>query len=211
MIDQVAEKVVRRVILGFLLGGLLLGGGLALWLFWIVGTWLGLYMGNAIADPVRWGLDMVMGCFLLTMVVDGRKDRRLVAIWAMAAGSSRQASSWASRPRTMPSDRALSALGRFKVIKPTWPRTSHSSSVVCVMVWCLLGLAQRLAQKMATIPQTQAGHGAKTVFQAANNDTLNARPRARKPAHAAHRPRRSLAAQSAGILAPLFVFSVVLF
>lgn len=68
--------------------GLLLGGGLALWLFWIVGTWLGLYMGNAIADPVRWGLDMVMGCFLLTMVVDGRKDRRLVAIWAMAAGAS---------------------------------------------------------------------------------------------------------------------------
>ena len=68
--------------------GLLLGGGLALWLFWIVGTWLGLYMGNAIADPVRWGLDMVMGCFLLTMAVDGRKDRRLVAIWAMAAGAS---------------------------------------------------------------------------------------------------------------------------
>ena len=29
-----------------------------------------------------------MGCFLLTMVVDGRKDRRLVAIWAMAAGAS---------------------------------------------------------------------------------------------------------------------------
>lgn len=68
--------------------GLLLGGGLALWLFWIAGTWLGLYIGNAIADPVRWGLDMVMGCFLLTMVVDGRKDRRLVAIWAMAAGAS---------------------------------------------------------------------------------------------------------------------------
>ena len=53
-----------------------------------MGSGLGLYMGNAIADPVRWGLDMVMGCFLLTMVVDGRKDRRLVAIWAMAAGAS---------------------------------------------------------------------------------------------------------------------------
>ena len=67
---------------------LLLGGGLALWLFWILGTWLGLFMGSAIDDPVRWGLDMVMGCFLLTMVVDGPKNPRLLAIWAAAAGAS---------------------------------------------------------------------------------------------------------------------------
>ena len=67
---------------------LLLGGGLALWLFWILGTWLGLFVGSAIDDPVRWGLDMVMGCFLLTMVVDGPKNPRLLAIWAAAAGAS---------------------------------------------------------------------------------------------------------------------------
>ncbi|MFC4621292.1 AzlC family ABC transporter permease [Comamonas nitrativorans] len=68
--------------------GLLLGGGLALWLFWILGTWLGLFMGSAIADPVRWGLDMVMGCFLLTMVIGGPKNPRMLAIWAVAAGAS---------------------------------------------------------------------------------------------------------------------------
>lgn len=68
--------------------GVLVGGGLALWLTWVAGTWLGLYFGGAIADPRRWGLDMVMGCFLLAMVVGGRKDLRMVVIWAVAATSS---------------------------------------------------------------------------------------------------------------------------
>lgn len=68
--------------------GVLLGGGLALWLFWVAGTWLGAYFGGAIADPRRWGLDMVMGCFLLATVVGGPKNLRMVVIWAVAGGSS---------------------------------------------------------------------------------------------------------------------------
>lgn len=68
--------------------GLLFGGGLALWATWALGTWLGLYFGNAINDPVSWGLDMVMGCFLLAMVVGGQKSLRLLVIWGVAAGSS---------------------------------------------------------------------------------------------------------------------------
>lgn len=68
--------------------GLLLGGGLALWSFWVVGTGLGAYLGGAIADPRRWGLDMVMGCFLLAMVVTGQKNLRMACIWVVAAGSS---------------------------------------------------------------------------------------------------------------------------
>ncbi|MGI9895604.1 AzlC family ABC transporter permease [Vibrio natriegens] len=68
--------------------GLLVGGGLALWGFWIVGTWMGIYFGGAIKDPVSLGLDMVMGCFLLSMVVVGPKNLRIFAIWGAAAGSS---------------------------------------------------------------------------------------------------------------------------
>lgn len=65
--------------------GLLLGGGLALWSFWLLGTWLGLHFGGAIQDPKAFGLDMVMGCFLLAMAVGGNKNLRLVIIWAVAA------------------------------------------------------------------------------------------------------------------------------
>ena len=68
--------------------GLLLGGGLALWLFWVVGTWIGVYFGNAISDPTRFGLDMIMGCFLLTMVVSGEKNLRMWTIWTIAGLSS---------------------------------------------------------------------------------------------------------------------------
>ncbi|MBC8651486.1 branched-chain amino acid ABC transporter permease [Pseudomonas sp. MTM4] len=68
--------------------GILFGGGLALWTFWVLGTWLGLYFGSAIHDPVSLGLDMVMGCFLLAMVVGGKKDLRMAIVWIVAGCSS---------------------------------------------------------------------------------------------------------------------------
>jgi len=68
--------------------GLLLGGGLALWSFWVFGTLLGIYFGGAIHDPKSLGLDMVMGCFLLAMVAGGEKNLRTLTIWIVAAGAS---------------------------------------------------------------------------------------------------------------------------
>jgi predicted branched-subunit amino acid permease len=65
--------------------GLLFGGGLALWLFWVLGTTLGIYFGYLIHDPYAFGLDMVMACFLFTMVIGGQKNYRTVAIWMTAA------------------------------------------------------------------------------------------------------------------------------
>jgi predicted branched-subunit amino acid permease len=68
--------------------GLLLGGGIALWSAWALGSWLGLNFGSAIQDPVSLGLDMVMGCFLLAMVIGGQKNLRMLIIWIVAASSS---------------------------------------------------------------------------------------------------------------------------
>ena len=68
--------------------GILLGGGATLWLFWFSGTWLGLVFGSVISDPKSIGLDMVMGCFLLSMVLDGDKNLRLLSIWSVAAFAS---------------------------------------------------------------------------------------------------------------------------
>lgn len=74
--------------------GLLFGGGLALWLFWVAGTLAGLYFGNAIQDPKNYGLDMVMGCFLLSMVFEGERNLRLFVVWAVAASASLIAYKW---------------------------------------------------------------------------------------------------------------------
>lgn len=68
--------------------GILFGGGLAIWSFWIVGTWLGYSLGHSISDPSAYGVDMVMGCFLLTMVLEGKKDRKTYLIWTVAGLSS---------------------------------------------------------------------------------------------------------------------------
>ena len=68
--------------------GLILGGGLALWAAWVLGSWLGVYFGSEIQDPVSLGLDMVMGCFLLAMVIGGQKNLRMLVIWSVAAVSS---------------------------------------------------------------------------------------------------------------------------
>lgn len=68
--------------------GVLFGGGIALWLAWVLGSWMGLYFGSAIQNPVSLGLDMVMGCFLLAMVAGGEKNLRMLVIWIVAAGAS---------------------------------------------------------------------------------------------------------------------------
>lgn len=68
--------------------GLLLGGGLVLWLSWVIGTWIGVLSGGAIHDPKALGLDRVMACFLLAMVVGGDKSLRLLIIWIVAACAS---------------------------------------------------------------------------------------------------------------------------
>ncbi|KAA8733167.1 AzlC family ABC transporter permease [Acinetobacter qingfengensis] len=68
--------------------GILFGGGVALWIFWVIGTSLGVLFGNVIKNPAQFGLDMVMACFLLSMVIGGEKNLRIFFIWSVAAISS---------------------------------------------------------------------------------------------------------------------------
>ncbi|HEY9120092.1 MAG TPA: AzlC family ABC transporter permease [Marinobacter sp.] len=72
----------------------ILGGGLALWLAWIVGTWLGVYFGGLLHNPKALGLDMVLGCFLLAMALGGNKSPRTLVAWTVAAMSSLAAWKW---------------------------------------------------------------------------------------------------------------------
>lgn len=72
----------------------ILGGGLVLWLAWIVGTWLGVYFGGLLQNPKSLGLDMVLGCFLLAMALGGKKSPRVLVAWAVAALASLIAWKW---------------------------------------------------------------------------------------------------------------------
>tara|TARA_R110002110_G_scaffold176074_1_gene380024 strand:+ start:391 stop:1095 length:705 start_codon:yes stop_codon:yes gene_type:complete len=71
--------------------GALVGGGIALWLTWLAGTLAGMLFGGLIADPRAFGVDMVLGCFMLSIALAGRRNARSVASW-LAGG----AAAWAA-------------------------------------------------------------------------------------------------------------------
>lgn len=74
--------------------GMLVGGGIALWLTWLAGTLLGVIFGSGIAQPERFGLDVIMGCFLLAMLLGGRRDLSMLLPWAAAALAALAAMLW---------------------------------------------------------------------------------------------------------------------
>lgn len=72
----------------------ILGGGLALVLAWLTGTLLGAYFGSLLQHPENYGLDMVLGCFLLTMALGGRKSPRIIVAWVLSGAASMAAYRW---------------------------------------------------------------------------------------------------------------------
>ncbi|RDB42505.1 branched-chain amino acid ABC transporter permease [Halomonas sp. DQ26W] len=74
--------------------GMLVGGGIALWVTWLFGTLLGVLFGSGIEEPQRFGLDVIMGCFLLAMLVGGRHDLSMLLPWAAAALAALAAMAW---------------------------------------------------------------------------------------------------------------------
>ena len=74
--------------------GTLVGGGIALWTCWQAGTLTGLLLGSGIEDPKSIGLDMVMGCFMLSMVMVGRRNLRKSIAWCLSAIAAYAAYRW---------------------------------------------------------------------------------------------------------------------
>lgn len=74
--------------------GILVGGGLALWSTWMIGTGLGVAFGSGISEPERFGLDAIMGCFLLAMLVGDKRDLGVLLPWGAAALAALAAMAW---------------------------------------------------------------------------------------------------------------------
>ena len=74
--------------------GLLVGGGLALWTAWMIGTALGVGLGSGFDNPEQYGLDVIMSCFILAMILGGDKRAEMVVPWAVAALAAMAALFW---------------------------------------------------------------------------------------------------------------------
>lgn len=64
--------------------GHLVGGGLVLWLIWILGTALGSAAGGSLGDLRRFGIDAVMPAFFACVLIGMTRDRRDVPPWIVA-------------------------------------------------------------------------------------------------------------------------------
>ena len=66
---------------------ILLGGGLALWMIWVASTVPGYLLGALVSDPQRLGLDLVLPCFFMVMLVPMWRGMRRAIPWAVAGAT----------------------------------------------------------------------------------------------------------------------------
>jgi len=65
----------------------LLGAGLALWVIWVASTIAGYGLGNLIASPQRYGLDLILPIFFVAMLVPLWRGPRRALPWAIAGAT----------------------------------------------------------------------------------------------------------------------------
>jgi len=63
---------------------IVLGSGFVLWLVWIAGTVAGFLIGAAVADPQRYGLDVILPVFFTALLVPMWRGTRAAVPWAVA-------------------------------------------------------------------------------------------------------------------------------
>lgn len=66
--------------------GYFVGGGLLLWVAWMIGTIVGALAGDAVGDPKRFGLDAIMPAFFICSLIATIRDRADLPPWLLAAG-----------------------------------------------------------------------------------------------------------------------------
>jgi 4-azaleucine resistance transporter AzlC len=64
--------------------GVLVGGGVLLWVIWLAGTIAGVLLGPSIPNPARFGLDLVLVLFFVGVLVDTWKGPGDLLPWAVA-------------------------------------------------------------------------------------------------------------------------------
>lgn len=71
--------------------GFLLGAGLCIYVFWFTATCLGAssgyFVGSAMSDPSRWGLDFAFTAVFISLLIFFWKGRSDLPVWLVAAGA----------------------------------------------------------------------------------------------------------------------------
>lgn len=82
--DENCALTMRDLISGSRRGALLLGSGLAIWVFWIASTVIGVAVGGVIDDPAVFGLDFVLVATSVALAVELWDGAATAIPWAVA-------------------------------------------------------------------------------------------------------------------------------
>jgi len=66
-------------------GAFLLGSGLAIWVFWVLATAIGVTVGGSVEQPARFGLDFVLTAVFLVLATELWEGRSTLPAWTVAA------------------------------------------------------------------------------------------------------------------------------
>lgn len=75
-------------------GAFLLGSGLAIWLFWVLATLVGVTVGGVVERPARFGLDFVLTAVFLVLATELWEGRSSLPAWTVAAVTAVAAAHW---------------------------------------------------------------------------------------------------------------------
>lgn len=64
--------------------GIYLGSGVFTWIIWGLAVIPGYFVGSLVSDPQQWGLDVVMPAFFIALLVPLWKGKRQTVSWAIA-------------------------------------------------------------------------------------------------------------------------------
>jgi 4-azaleucine resistance transporter AzlC len=84
MADENWALTMRELTSGSRRGAFLLGSGLAIWVFWVVSSVLGVAVGGVIEDPARFGLDFVLVATFVALAVELWDGASTALPWAVA-------------------------------------------------------------------------------------------------------------------------------
>ncbi|ELY50834.1 AzlC family ABC transporter permease [Natronococcus jeotgali] len=68
-------------------GAFLLGSGIAVWIFWVGSTVVGVLAGGAIGEPARYGFDFVLAAVFLALAAELWEDRSSLVPWLASLGT----------------------------------------------------------------------------------------------------------------------------
>ncbi|MBO6755139.1 MAG: AzlC family ABC transporter permease [Roseibium sp.] len=66
--------------------GIFLGSGVFIWIVWSCAVIPGYWAGSAVADPAKWGLDVILPAYFVALLVPLWKGKRQTVSW-LAAGA----------------------------------------------------------------------------------------------------------------------------